>query len=87
MATGHLSVQASQPALKEKQINTTTWGAGGTTSTITDSYISANSQVDLWVTGSTPQTGNWALAITPGQCVITSSASESPTLAISYLIF
>lgn len=87
MSTGHLSVQATQPALREKTINTTTWGAGGTTTTITDPYISANSQVDVWVTGSTPQAGQWSLATTSGQCVITSSSSESSSITLSYLIF
>lgn len=87
MAVNHQSPQATLPPLKYKQVNTLLWGAGGNTCTITDSYISGNSQLDFWVTGSTPAAGQWALAITAGQCVITSSASESSTLPISYLIF
>jgi hypothetical protein len=84
--TGHQSPQSSLPPLKVKQVNTTTWGAGGTTTTIKDSYISPNSLIDLWVTGATPQAGQWALVITAGQVVITSSSSESSTLPISYVI-
>lgn len=74
------------PALALKTINTTTWGAGGNTTTITDPYIHTNSAVEVWVTGSTPQVGQWAFAITQGQMVITSSSSESSTLPISYIV-
>ena len=54
MAVNHQSPQATLPPLKYKQVNTLLWGAGGNTCTITDSYISGNSQLDFWVTGSTP---------------------------------
>lgn len=87
MATGRQSPQSSLPPLALKTINTTTWGAGGNTLTITDEYIHPNSQVDAWVTGSVPQAGNWAYAVTQGQCVITSSTSESSTLPVSYIVF
>jgi hypothetical protein len=84
---GHQSPQSSLPPLHLKQVNTGTWGAGGNTLTIQDEYIHTNSQIDIWVTGSTPQAGNWAFTVTQGQCVITSSASESSALPISYVIY
>jgi hypothetical protein len=87
MSTGHQSPQSTLPPLKYKTINTLTWGAGGNTLTIKDSYISTNSQVDAWVTGSVPQAGQWAFAVTPGQCIITSSDSESSTLPVSYIVY
>lgn len=87
MSIGHQSPQSSLPPLSQKQINTTTWGSGGNTMTITDPYIVSNSQVDAWVTGSIPQSGQWAYAVTNGQCVITSSDSENSTLPVSYVIY
>ena len=87
MATGHQSPQSSLPPLSQKQINTTTWGASPNTLTISDPYIRTNSQVDAWVTGSVPQAGQWAYAITAGQVVITSSDSESSTLPVSYIVY
>lgn len=84
---GHQSPQSSLPPLSQKTVNTGTWGSGGNTCTITDPYIRANSQVDAWVTGSVPQAGQWAYAVTNGQCVITSSSSESSTLPIAYVVF
>lgn len=87
MSTGHQSPQSSLPPLSQKQINTTTWGAGGNTTTITDEYIHPNSQIDAWVTGSVPQAGQWAYAVTQGQVVITSSDAENSTLPISYVIY
>lgn len=70
-----------------KQLNTTTWGSGGNTLTITDEYIHPNSQVDAYVTGSTPQAGQWAYAVTQGQCIITSSSSENSTLPVAYVVY
>jgi len=87
MAIGHQSPQSSLPPLSQKTINTLTWGAGGNTLTIKDQYIHPNSQVDTWITGTVPQAGQWALNITEGQCVITSSDSESSTLTLSYLVY
>ena len=87
MSIGHQSPQSSLPPLSQKQVNTTTWGAGGNTLTIADPYIRTNSQVDAWVTGSVPQAGQWAYAVTNGQVVITSSDSESSTLPISYVVY
>lgn len=87
MSTGHQSPQESLPPLRIKVINTLLWGAGGNTLTIKDSYISTNSQVDTWVTGTTPQQGQWSYVVTPGQCVVTSSSSENSTLPVSYVIF
>jgi len=83
---GKQSPQSSLPPLSMKVINTGTWGAGGNTLTIQDEYIHPNSQVEIWVTGTTPQAGNWAYTYTQGQCVITSSSSESSTLPINYYI-
>lgn len=87
MSIGHQSPQSSLPPLSQKQVNTTTWGAGGNTLTISDPYIRANSQVDAWVTGTVPQAGQWAYNVTAGQCVITSSDSESSTLPVAYLVY
>ncbi len=84
---GHQSPQNSMPALNTKTINTFLWGNGGNSVTITDSYIHPNSQVDAWVTGSVPQAGQWAYAVTQGQVVITSSDSESSTLPVSYIVY
>jgi hypothetical protein len=86
MSTSHQSPQSSLPPLALKTISTTTWGTGGNTCTITDPYIHTNSCFDVWVTGATPQAGQWALAITQGQVVITSSSSEASSLPISYII-
>lgn len=69
-----------------KQVNTTTWGSGGNTTTISDPYIFPNSRVEVWVTGATPAAGLWAQAVTNGQVVITSSNVESSTLPISYIV-
>jgi hypothetical protein len=74
------------PVFREKTITTITWGAGGTTSTITDPQITLNSQVELWVTGSTPQAGQWSYTYSVGSLLLTSSSSESSSLPISYYI-
>lgn len=86
MATGRQSPASSLPPLHLKTINTTTWGTGGNSVTITDEYIHTNSRIDVWVTGSTPQAGQWSQTVTQGQVVITSSTSESSTLPISYIV-
>lgn len=86
MSINHQSPASSLPPFTQKTVNTTTWGGGGNTSTILDTYISANSIVLVQVTGSVPQSGQWAYAVTPGQVVITSSDSESSSLPISYII-
>jgi len=86
MAINHQSPGFSLPSFRMKQVNTTTWGSGGNTKTITDTYIFANSKVDVWVTGATPANGNWAYAVTEGQVVITSSDAESSTLPIAYIV-
>lgn len=86
MATGKQSPQSSLPPLAMKTINTTTWGAGGNTSTITDEYIHPNSVVLVYVTGSVGAAGNWSQTITQGQIVITSTDAESSTLPISYIV-
>jgi hypothetical protein len=85
--TGHQSPQSSFPPLKVKQLNTTTWGAGGNTTTIKDSYISPNSFIDCYVTGTSVQaSGQWSYTVTAGQVVITSSASEQSTLPLTYIV-
>lgn len=87
MATGRQSPQSSLPPLAAKTVNTTTWGAGGNTCTITDEYIHTNSNFIVWVTGTVPAAGSgWAYTITQGQVVITSTDAESSTLPISYIV-
>lgn len=87
MATGRQSPQSSLPPLSAKTVNTTTWGSGGNTATITDEYIHTNSAVIVWVTGTTPAAGtSWSQTITQGQIVITSTDPESSTLPISYVV-
>ncbi len=86
MAINHQSPGYTLPSFRMKQVNTTTWGSGGNTTTINDSYIFANSTVIAQVTGSTPQVGRWSYAVTEGQVVITSSDAESSTLPISYIV-
>jgi len=78
------NISNSLPPFSQKTITTGTWGAGGTTCTIVDPNIHTNTQTEIWVTGSTPQAGNWSFTYTQGQLVITSSASESSSLPISY---
>ena len=77
----------TEPALRYKTITTTTWGAGGNTKTITDSKLSTNSQMEIWVTGTVPRSGNWSYTYSTGSVLITSSNSESSTLPLSYIIF
>lgn len=86
MAINHQSPYELIPALTTKQINTTTWGAGATTSTIVDAKIHLNSVVIAYITGSTPPAGFWAYTVTQGQVVITSSASETSSLPLSYIV-
>jgi hypothetical protein len=84
---GHQSPQSSLPPLSQKQINVGTWGAGGNTLTIQDEYIHANSVVLAFVTGTGAQAqGTWSYLTTQGQCVITSSDSESSSLPVAYII-
>ena len=84
---GHQSPQYSLPPLSGKTVNTGTWGATPNSLTIQDEYIHPNSQVDIWVTGTTPANGQWSYTITQGQCVVTSSAAESSTLPVAYVIY
>jgi hypothetical protein len=74
------------PAFSQKTITNVTWGAGGATTTITDANIHPTSQIEIWVTGTTPQAGNWSYVYNQGNVVITSSASESSTLPLAYYI-
>jgi hypothetical protein len=82
----HQSPQSSMPPLAVKQINTGTWGANSNTCVITDPYIHTNSELDIWVTGTTPQNGQWAYVYAQGQVTITSSDAESSTLPINYVV-
>lgn len=77
----------TEPALRYKTITTTTWGAGGNTKVITDPKITTNSQVEVWVTGTTPQAGSWAYNYAVGSLTLTSSSSENSALPLSYIIF
>ena len=86
MAVNHQSPQSTSPALTYKQLNTTTWGATPNTCTISDAYIKANSQLVIYVTGTTPQAGRWSYTVAQGSVVITSSDAESSTLPISYIV-
>lgn len=83
---GHQSPQSQLPPLKYKTINTFTWGSGGNTAVVADSYIDSNSFVDLNVTGTTPATGVWAITYGNGTFTITSSSSESTTLTVQYIV-
>lgn len=84
---GHQSPQSSLPPLSQKTINTFSWGNGGNTVTITDEYAHPNSQVDWWITGSTPQAGQWAVQVNQGSFTLTSSSSENSALPVSYVIY
>lgn len=86
MATGKQSPQSSLPPFALKTINTTTWGATANTLTITDEYIHPNSVVLAFVTGTTPAAGFWSYTVSQGSVAITSSASESSTLPVSYIV-
>lgn len=86
MAKNHQSPGYSLPSFRQKQVNTTTWGATPNTCTIVDTYIFVNSVVLVYVTGTIPAAGNWSYTVTEGQIVITSSNAESSTLPISYIV-
>lgn len=62
----------------------TTWGTTGNTKTVTDAACLATSLVVfMWAT---PPIGFWAVVPAAGSFVITSSDSESSTLAFTYKI-
>ena len=82
----HQSPGYSLPSFRQKQLNTTTWGAGGNTKTILDPYIFANSAVFVYATGSSAPAGRWSYTVTPGQVVVTSSDAESSSLPIAYIV-
>lgn len=75
-----------EPALRYKTITTTTWGAGGNTFTLTDPKITTNSDVRIWVTGTTAAAGRWAVVYNQGNAVFTSSSSENTALPLAYYI-
>ncbi len=77
----------TEPALRYKSITNTTWGAGGNTKVLSDAKLSPNSQMEIWVTGTTPQAGQWSFTYSVGSVTITSSSSENSALPISYIIF
>lgn len=83
---GNHSFQQYNGWSRYKTAATTTWGSTANTCTITDAKISANSFVEVNVTGTTPQNGRWSMTATNGQLVITSTDAESSTLPISYII-
>lgn len=82
----HQSPQSSLPPLSQKVINTGTWGASSNTCVITDEYIHPNSQVEIWVTGTTPAAGSWSYTYAQGSVTITSSSVETSTLPLAYYI-
>lgn len=83
---GHQSPQWSLPPFSTKTVNTGTWGGVANTCVITDEYIHPNSVVIPWITGTTPQAGFWSITVSQGSATITSSASESSALPVSYII-
>lgn len=85
-SAGHQSPQSSLPPLSVKQVNTGTWGANSNTCVITDAYIHPNSFVLVEATGTVPPVGNWAYTVAQGSLTITSTDSESSTLALSYIV-
>ena len=87
MSNFNSSFQNYNAWARYKNPTTTTWGGGGNTTTITDPNIHPNSQVEIWVTGTTPASGQWAYAVTQGQVVITSGSVETSSLPLSYIIF
>jgi hypothetical protein len=82
----HQSPQSSLPPLSLKTVNTGTWGANGNTCVITDPYAHVNSAAIIWVSGVTPQVGNWAWTCAQGTITITSTDSESASLTLNYII-
>lgn len=86
-SAGHQSPQSSLPPLSQKQVNTGTWGANSNTCLITDEYIHSNSDVHVWVTGTTPAVGNWAITMAQGTATITSTDPESSTLTLAYIVY
>lgn len=84
----HQSPYELTPVLSVKQINTGTWGAGGNTCVITDGKIHANSDVRVWVKGTTPAIGtSWAKNIVQGSCTLTSTDGENSGLTLAYVIY
>jgi hypothetical protein len=76
----------TEPALRYKVLTTGTWGSGGNTLTITSEKISTNSYLVIWVTGTTPAAGRWAITCNQGNAVVTSSSSENSALPIAYFV-
>lgn len=88
MAIGHQSPGFSLPSFRMKQVNQTTWGTTGTSVTIDDDYVFENSVVLAQAYGTTAPSGTWAIDVASGggSFTITSSASESGTLTIQYIV-
>ena len=85
MSISHQSPQSVNPIGRTKTVNTTTWGSGGTTTTIADVNISTNSAPQVWAT-SVPA-GRWAVtSMSQGTMTITSSDSEQSSVGISYIL-
>ncbi len=84
--SGNHSFQNYDGWSRYKTPATVTWGSTPNTCTITDPKVSANSFVEVNVTGTVPQAGFWAISVTTGQIVITSGASENSALTLSYII-
>lgn len=64
---------------------TTTWGSTGNTKTISDATVTATSIV-VFMTATSPA-GLWSVVCGSGTFTITSSDSESSSLAFTYKVF
>lgn len=82
----HYTVQSQFPPNKYRTVNTGTWGTGGNTCVITDAGIKPNSDLRIWVTGTTPAIGRWSWTCSAGSATVTSSDPENSTLTVSYYI-
>lgn len=86
MATGHQSPLSSLPPLKYKTVNTRVWATTGNTDVVADTYVTANSIIDLMNTSA--YVGPWFITLNPGVgFTVTSSNSETATTTTySYVI-
>ena len=86
-STGHQSPQESLPPLRVKTVNTRLWKTTGNTDTVTDSYVSLNSVIEIMNTSAFQ--GQWYVSnLNPGVgFTITSTNSETATTTTySYII-
>lgn len=85
-STNHQSPQSTSPALKYKIVNTRVWAINGTSDVVADTYVSANSIIDIMNTSIF--VGPWFITLNPGVgFTVTSSNSEAATTTTySYII-